>query len=579
VTALGTMLLAAVLLQAGADFEVSAALDRESVQLGECVHLQLDVVGDKAADCEVTRFARAPDLHVERLDSRMFRREDGSGGGPQGVLVTRFRYRLYALAAGTITVPSIEITARGRFKGRSGPLVLEVSEGAPGARDATISAALESAGRCFVHEPVALVVDVGVPAGGLRAPRLHLPWLAEPEGLLRLDVRRAEARTGAELEILVIQLGRDAAFAGTPERDGAGRAHHTAAFHFLPLRSGELGLGPAFLAWGKGTPDDPVRYALCSLPVLSAEELPAAGRPAAFTNAVGVFDVTFEAEPRRVRVGDSLSLRFTIAGRGNNEFVTMPGFPELAGSFRIYGTADEREDGAGWPAFLRRRTFELSPLSTAVDGIPPLEFAYFDPEKERYETVTWKGVPLDVLPGEGGGPPDAAVRKPAVDIETIFEELPSRNKWLHSALHIILAVCALAALVAWLEGRMGWLKAGALTAQRKRALRELRGGIELLRSAQTGAGDALARLIAAFLWERFGLPVADILAGGVETSLRSRGFPEDLAADAARLFERLDAERFSAGNGIGGQGGRGLPAELLDEAVRLAERLEREGPP
>jgi hypothetical protein len=175
-----------------------------------------------------------------------------------------------------------------------------------------------------------------------------------------------------------------------------------------------------------------------------------------------------------------------------------------------------------------------------------------------------------VLPGEGSGAPDPAVRKPAADIVTIIEELPSGKGWVNAALHILLSLCALAALAAWIEGRFGWLKAGCLAAQRKRSLRELCSRIESLRGDQAGAGDTLARLLAAFVAERFDLAETGILAGGAEAALRARGLSEELAAGTARLLERLDAERFGSAAG-------GLPAELIDEALRLAECLDREG--
>jgi hypothetical protein len=564
------MLLALALLQAGGDLEVSAALEKESVQLGETVLLRLDVIGDMAADCEVTDFPRSPDLYVERLGSRMFKREDSIQGG-EGVLVTRFQYRLYALSTGTITVPSIEVTARGRFKARSEPLQLEVAERSSYPDIASVFISLPGGRRFFVHEPIVFVVSLGVPERGLKAPRLVFPLSAGTQWLLPMEVKD----TGEEIEpsqpVRVIELNRKVRFTVVPG-SAAGEHYLSADFHFLPLRSGEFESGPALFAWGEGMADDPVEYAVCTSQVFRIAELPGEGRPASFTNAVGAFEVTFEVAPRKVRVGESLFLRFSITGKGNNEFIVMPDFPELAGSFRIFRKTDEREDGAGWPAYTRRRSFELSPFSTAVERIPPLAFAFFDPEKERYETVKWKGVPIAVLPGEGGGAPGPAVREPAADIATIIEDLPSRSQWLPIAIHILLAFCALAALVAWLEGRLGWLKAVSLAVQRKRALRELQDGIAKLRSAQTGACDALARLLAAFLAERFGILEAEILSGGAERALRARGIGEDFAADTARLLERLDAERFRTGK----DGGE-LPAELFDEALRIAGRLEGEG--
>ena len=238
-TAYLATLLATVLLQAGGDFEASAALDRERVRLGECAHLHLDVIGDMAADCEVTGFAEVPGLYVERLGSRMFRREGGPAAGAPGVLVTRFRYRLYALAAGKIAIPSIEVTARGRFRSRTGPLALEVVEpsGDPDIRDGSLT--IEGGGRCFVHEPIAVTVSAGLPESGLKAPRLHLPWLAESGDLLPIDSLRRGEESEPGYPIRLDQLGREAVFSEKPDPDAAGGRILSAVFFLLPLPFGQ----------------------------------------------------------------------------------------------------------------------------------------------------------------------------------------------------------------------------------------------------------------------------------------------------------------------------------------------------
>ena len=134
--------------------------------------------------------------------------------------------------------------------------------------------------------------------------------------------------------------------------------------------------------------------------------LPDEGRPLAFSGAVGDFTVTAAAKPTEVAVGDPITVVYTVKAQsrdpralGSLEVLQAPPFaslPELAKDFRIPsdqlgGTVREREK-------LFTQTFR--PLHDGVTEIPPLPFAFFDPEADTYRTVMTEAIPITVRAAE-----------------------------------------------------------------------------------------------------------------------------------------------------------------------------------
>jgi hypothetical protein len=128
--------------------------------------------------------------------------------------------------------------------------------------------------------------------------------------------------------------------------------------------------------------------------------LPAEGRPAGFSGAVGKFTITATASPTEVEVGRSLHLGLVFGGTGDFAAVRAPRLDGLAG-FHVVGWLDV---GDGVRAF----TYELEPLSAEVKEIPSIAFDYFDPAPPAgYRVARTAAIPLRVLPGASTPSPPA----------------------------------------------------------------------------------------------------------------------------------------------------------------------------
>src|SRR5438477_10873609 len=142
-----------------------------------------------------------------------------------------------------------------------------------------------------------------------------------------------------------------------------------------------------------------------SAPVsLEVTALPA-GAPPTFSGALGSFSMTAEANPKRVQIGDPITIKAAISGRGNFDRMEAPELSDERGWHKYPPSSNfKQDDDVGISG---TKTFELvvSP-NEKLTTVPPLAFSYFDPVKEKYVTLHSEAVPLIV---EGNAPAASAI--------------------------------------------------------------------------------------------------------------------------------------------------------------------------
>ncbi|PYK59284.1 MAG: hypothetical protein DME43_09280 [Verrucomicrobia bacterium] len=137
---------------------------------------------------------------------------------------------------------------------------------------------------------------------------------------------------------------------------------------------------------------------------LEVKALPA-GAPPTFSGAVGSFSMTAEANPKRVQVGDPITIKTAISGRGNFDRMNAPELSDERGWHKYPPSSNfKQDDDVGISG---TKTFELvvSP-NEKLTRVPSLAFSYFDPVKEKYVTLQSEAVPLIV---EGNAPATPAI--------------------------------------------------------------------------------------------------------------------------------------------------------------------------
>jgi hypothetical protein len=321
---------------------------------------------------------------------------------------------------------------------------------------------------------------------------------------------------------------------------------------------------------------------------LEARPLPESGRPDSFTGAVGRFTVAASATPTNVRVGDPITLTFTVrsqSGAATLESLAPPAFasiPALAG-FRI------PSEGVGGTVRDREKTFTqtIRAEDPSLTEIPPIPFSYFDPDTNRYVEVATTAIPLVV---------EAAERIQLSDIVGARATAPSRREQeLTTVAGGLLANVppapallgrpapnigpATAALVLLPPAVAAALFVGRAIARRRaadplrrraqRAASVARAALERSRSSTggpTSPANAALDALTAYVGDRRGLPEGRRTRPEVVAALKHASIDPAIVEGVDRLLATCERSRYAPA---------GSETVSIDEARSLVDRLDR----
>jgi len=308
--------------------------------------------------------------------------------------------------------------------------------------------------------------------------------------------------------------------------------------------------------------------------------------PPGFNGAVGQFTITDTLDSPQGKVNEPLTWEVTLSGRGNLTAAPDPAWPVLPGwrSSESQATLDTQVvDGQ----MTGRRVYErlLVPATSGDFGLPALEYTYFDPELEQYQTVRTEPLSVSIAAGDAGvqaAPQPRAeggqgkVEQLATDIrhlKPVPEELGQVSQPLTaSALY----------WAAWAFPLFG--AAGYLVWQRRQRYWENNLGLVRSSQARKKARQALARarrqghdaysaagqILNIYLADKLDRPVAGLTHQALSELLAERGVSSDLSERVEVLLTSADLGRYAPGADSPDHA-----ANLLQETGLLIDALER----
>lgn len=146
---------------------------------------------------------------------------------------------------------------------------------------------------------------------------------------------------------------------------------------------------------------------------LDVQTLPATGRPGSFGGAIGQgFTIEVHADRTVLQTGDPMTLSFTIRGDGALDSASLPPLSQAGLSptqFRLpEGEVAGRTDAGG-------KHFEVPVrvLDPQVTSIPPIQYSWFDPATQQFQTTQSQPIALSVRAATVIGAGDVVSAAPA----------------------------------------------------------------------------------------------------------------------------------------------------------------------
>ncbi len=414
--------------------QIQAMLSANATTVGRPVQLTIKIIGARGAQLP-------QQLGIEGLDTMLMPGESDQveAGMIQGKLQATFSsvyaYRVIPVKAGDYTIPPLSFKIDGKeFK--TAALALKVV-GAGGAVAAQTTSPTNAAGaqqgqiqnsnQAQASAPGQISND-NLTAGELLVPQksAYVGEVVPIETRFYFDARfraigrivanfSGEGFTATELSRMT---HRDVTIGGQP---------FTAVSllgAITPVKTGTLEIPAATLQTeavmpmgGGSGPEDLIgsflgqmQSKIITVPTdtakLEVKPLPEEGKPEDFSGAIGQFSIQATASPKKAAAGDPITLKVTIAGRGNFDAMTAPTLLN-AESWKTYPPNEKFTPSTRDPVgYIGQKQFEFTIMAREDQTKTPVaEFSYFDPSIKKYVTLKSAAIPIDA---KGGGVPAVA---------------------------------------------------------------------------------------------------------------------------------------------------------------------------
>ena len=357
----------------------------------------------------------------------------------------------------------------------------------------------------------------------------------------------------------------------------------------FPTRPGKIVIEPAMVTMGLRASADPfdvfapmtedVRRSTKALS-LDVKPLPAAGKPADFSGAVGEFNMSAQLDQKETTAGEALTLSVVLEGEGNLKTVESPELPALPG-FRTYDPKTEEALTTRGSRFGGKKLWEyvLIPDSAGQHQIGPMSFSYFDPGVKQYKTLTAGPLTLDVAAAAAAGGTSAvgssrgAVQLLRQDIRYL-KPVPARlgatpSPFYRSGLFyltLMLPVVWNLGLVVYRKKRQSEVsQAGLWRARRaqKAAQERLKQAKKLARAASMDFYEETVGALYRYVADKLGVSPSGLTTEKIGVMLEGRGVPETLRTEFQKTVEACEFARFTPGE------------RTREEMESLLERAEK----
>lgn len=141
---------------------------------------------------------------------------------------------------------------------------------------------------------------------------------------------------------------------------------------------------------------------------LNVESLPANGKPASFSGAVGNFSIRSTLSTVKLKTNEEMTLKVTVKGAGNMKLMGAPKI-EFPTEFEVYDPVVSNNFSLKTNGFSGEKVYEylITPRSNGTFALPAAEFTYFDTTSGTYKTIRSESYTVEVEKGNEAAAPAA----------------------------------------------------------------------------------------------------------------------------------------------------------------------------
>ena len=291
------------------------------------------------------------------------------------------------------------------------------------------------------------------------------------------------------------------------------------------------------------------------------------GAPASFKGAVGNFTMTCKVPEESINRNSADEVVVTIKGSGNLNFMTAPHF-SLSNSFELYDTKiDENIQNTNRGAMGQiTYTYPFVARAAGDFDVAGIEFSYFDPSKERYETLSSGDFTLSVVDdgssssygsgsssGISAGYGDTKVLDEDIRyIKSVKLRTKSRSMLLASSIYWIILLSLIAAFVAIFIIMHKRIRNNSNIVMRrmkradKVAIQRLRMAHKSMKEGNRHAFyEEILRAMWGYISDKFNIPVSNLTKETIREELSHRGVSSNDSEQFCHIISRADEAQYA----------------------------------
>lgn len=312
--------------------------------------------------------------------------------------------------------------------------------------------------------------------------------------------------------------------------------------------------------------------------------------PATFQGAVGQFNIVAQADKSETEVNDTVTLNVAIGGQGNLENMADPIWTE-GDEWRAFDSEATVNTQFNNGVYGGTRTYErlLVPTQAGDLLLPAIEFSFFNPQTESYETVSTEpiivrvtgDVGAGIVPPLGGAGSQATV--PAAAIPNVPELRPNKPAaalnagsgvpLVESGFYWLLWLIPLMLFAGyWGFGRYRQQRLETADSRRsegaaKRAQQALKAAGK---DATANSGQAAGSILVNYMEEKMNQQMVGLSQTQLAHLLNQQGVDDQLANRVQEALMQAEMSRY-APNGV-----HNVDGQLLGETEAIILELEKE---
>ena len=610
-----------------AEVEVRAQLSDAVIYLGETAELEVRVRGIR--DPKPTTLTM-PGIEIHHEGDQRFNNSSITiiNGRTTRVEDVGYvaRYRLQPQRAGTFRIPAITIRHAGKTH-QSQPLSLTVKK--PNDQDDLLIQVMTDKASYVLGERVTLTLELSLrkltrngrdldvePFFPNQPPHLQIPWFdslgdwktADLQDFVQPFLNRQNP--GFYINEYVDQrsfFGRDRIQFTLP-RQTTRQTRPSGTFSYFtyrlqktfhPIRAGTQAIPPVLVKATLPTQIDARNRVRSQETIVASSEpltvtirpVPNANQPDSFNGGVGRFELSADAAPTALKVGDPLTLTLTVQGAPGSLLETVRPLAlheqeALTQAFKVPADPPAVKTEHNAKVF----TYTLRPRQADVRAIPPIEMAYYDPDTKRFEQVYSNSIALRVEGAAALDTSDVVVIEDRLPKSRLGRELaegllanytgsevltPQQNRLRITPLMGVVLIFPPVAYLLTLLGQQ-WTRQRRLHPERQRSKQAARAALNTLHRLKTQSdGDdvqlceGIHRALTGYIRDKLDLSSTGLTVNDVTQHLRTRGVETALIEQTHTIFHLCDNARYAPGNLAVAQ-----RTSLIEDAEHVIRQLE-----